>query len=181
MSESLQTTSFEDYLANEVRSPQRHELVGGRVYAMAGGTQRHELIKDAIYTHWRAGAIAGGCRPFTGRMLRVPDGSAYYPDVLVVCGKPAHELYEADASAIVEVTSPSTRATDRREKLAAYGRCPSVSMYVIVEPALRSVEVAKWQGGEVAWARLGPGDVLLSPYGDIEIDALYDEIDAIAT
>jgi hypothetical protein len=28
---------------------------------------------------------------------------------------------------------------------------------------------------------LGPGDVLANPFGDIEVDDLYDELDAIAS
>lgn len=181
MSESVRSVTFEEYLAFEVQADQRHEYVGGRIYARASGTERHELVKDAIYTRWRAGALAAGCRPFTGRMLRTPGGNAYYPDVLIVCGKPADALYENDATVIVEVTSPSTRGTDRREKLAAYASCPSIRFYAIIDPVFGSMEVATWEDGQVRWRSLGPGEVLTSPYGDIALDALYDEVDAIAT
>jgi Uma2 family endonuclease len=114
-------------------------------------------------------------------MLRAPNGNAYYPDVLVVCGKPAHELYEADAHTIAEVTSPSTRATDRREKLDAYSQCPSIRFYAIVDPVFRSINLATWRDGLPSWTALGPGDVLVSPLGDIEVDALYEELDSIAS
>jgi Uma2 family endonuclease len=40
---------------------------------------------------------------------------------------------------VVEVTSPGTRATDRREKLDTYRRIPSLSMYLIVEQRRRHV------------------------------------------
>jgi Uma2 family endonuclease len=56
MSESLRTTSLEEYLAAEQERDKRHELVSGRIYVMAGGTERHELMRDAIYSRWRAGA-----------------------------------------------------------------------------------------------------------------------------
>ena len=43
------------------------------------------------------------------------------------------------------------------------------------------MEVARWADGEISWSALGSGEVLMCPYGDIAIDDLYDEIDAIAT
>jgi Uma2 family endonuclease len=181
MSESIQTVTFAEYLALEQSGDQRHDFVGNRIYTMAGGTERHELMKDAIYSRWRAGALAAGCRPFTGRMLRTPSGNVYYPDVLVVCGRPADRLFENDATILVEVTSSSTREIDRREKLASYGQCPSIQMYAIVDPVFRSVELATWDRGTVQWTALGSGEVLMSPYGDIDLDDLYDEVDAIAT
>lgn len=34
--------SFESFLAGERQARRRHELVGGPVYVMAGGTERHD-------------------------------------------------------------------------------------------------------------------------------------------
>ncbi|MBV9282898.1 MAG: Uma2 family endonuclease [Chloroflexi bacterium] len=178
--EAIRVVSLEQYLEVERNGDQRHELVGGRAYAMAGGTERHELMTDAVYSRWRAGAFGAGCRAFAGRMLRVPSGSVYYPDVMVVCSKPPDELYENDAVIVVEVTSPSTRGLDRREKLAAYEQLPSIRSYAIVDPVFRRIEVASWPDGQLSWTALGSGQVLASPYGDIDVDHLYDEVDAIA-
>lgn len=53
--------SFDEYLDIEERSPIRHELVGGQLYAMTGATKRHNQvslrIRDAL-----AGALGNRCR-----------------------------------------------------------------------------------------------------------------------
>jgi hypothetical protein len=79
------------------------------------------------------------------------------------------------------VLSPTTRATDKREKLARYAGLPSIEAYVLVEPDIRRIEVARWPGGELQWDALGPGDTLDTPYGSWDLDAIYDVIDAVAT
>ncbi len=177
----IQVLSVADFVASEQSSEQRHELVGGRIYAMAGGTERHELLKDPLYMRWQSQAFGSGCRAFTGRMLLVPSGNMYYPDVLIVCARSPDPLFENDAVVIAEVSSPSTRGVDRREKVAAYAQLPSLRFYAVVDPLFRRVEVATWNDGEIAWSALGSGEVLMCPYGNIAIDDLYDEIDVIAT
>jgi Uma2 family endonuclease len=179
--EPIQVLSLAEFLASEQGGEQRHELVGGRIYDMAGGTERHELLKDAMYSRWRTQALGAGCRAFTARMLRVPSGNMYYPDVLIVCARSPDPLFENDAVVIVEVSSPSTRGVDRREKVAAYAPLPSLRFYAVVDPLFRRVEVATWNNGEISWSALGSGEVLMCPYGNIAIDDLYDEIDSIAT
>lgn len=41
--EELSAITFEEFLARERRSERRHEYVGGRVYLMDGGSERHDL------------------------------------------------------------------------------------------------------------------------------------------
>jgi Uma2 family endonuclease len=183
MTEAIAHISFKDFLAAETRSPVRHELVGGRVYAMAGGTERHDLTAQALWEALVPGARADGCRAFVGnRLLKTPSTATYYPDVMVVCGRAPDEHYETTATLIAEVLSPSTEGTDRREKAESYGRIDSLDTYVLVHPAFRRIEVAsRDEAGQWRWSALGPGDVWYSPYGDIDVDAFYDAIDAEAT
>jgi Uma2 family endonuclease len=54
---------------------------------------------------------------------------------------------------IVEVLSPSTEAIDRREKLAAYRRIPSVQEYVLIAQSERSVEIYRRQD-DLNWSYL---------------------------
>lgn len=181
MSEALATTSFEDFLAVERLGVQRHEWVGGLIYAMAGGTERHDAAVEALRDILGPGARAAGCRRFTGNRLVRTAAAAYYPDLLVVCGKAA-DHYETDAALIVEARSPSTADVDRREKAVAYQGLPGLGHYLIVDPYYRRIDVAT-RGGDRswAWATSGPGAVVLTPYGDIDVDDLYDEIDATST
>jgi Putative restriction endonuclease len=51
----------------------RHELVGGRVYAMSGGTGRHDLAAQLLYEMLVDEARTRRCRTFVGnRLLRTP-------------------------------------------------------------------------------------------------------------
>ena len=179
--EELPTVSFGEYLLNEQEAPRRHEFVGGRVYAMAGGSERHELAAMLVSDALRPGARAAGCRSFVAnRMLRAA-GSAYYPDFLIVCGPAEHRLYEADASLIVEILSASTQDHDRREKAMAFSSLTTLRHYLLVDPERTSVEVAQLTDGQWEWQKYGPGRVVVTTYGVLDLDQLYAALDAEAT
>jgi Uma2 family endonuclease len=183
VTEAIAFTPFETYLDNEQLADRRHELVGGRVYALAGGSERHDLAAGLIYEALASGARSGGCRPFTSnRLVRTRGGNAYYPDVMVACGPAAHRLYETDPALIVEVLSPSTGDLDRREKAVAYAESTSLGLLLLVEPGNRRIEAARPAGGRTpAWPVYGPGDVVSTAFGDIDVDILCDAVDQTAT
>ena len=143
----------EEYLAFEERSSIRHEYVAGEVYAMSGPTTRHNTISLNIHRHLHADARACGCRVFVEAVKLSVLDRVYYPDVIVACVKAADvDLTIDEPSMIVEVTSPSTRATDRREKLDAYMRIPSLRVYLIVEQRRKQVIAYARDAGE-EWQR----------------------------
>jgi Uma2 family endonuclease len=154
--------SLDEYLAMEEASPVKHEFVAGEVYAMSGVTLRHNLITLNIVRCLHGPARARRCSVLaTDVKLRVMD-RIYYPDVIVACGKAAEvELIIDEPSLIVEVTSPSTRVVDRREKLDAYLRIPSLRQYLIVDQRRKHVlsygrhEDGDWLRDEVE----GEGDI----------------------
>ena len=83
---------------------------------------------------------------------------------------------------MIEVLSPSTESTDRREKAESYARIESLQTYVLAHPLFRRLEIAtRDEDGAWRWQAVGPGDLWCGPYGDIDIDELYDAIDADAT
>ena len=59
MTEAIAVLSFEEFCDAEGRSDRRHELVGGRVYTLAGGSERHDLVAGLIY---EAVAVGHACR-----------------------------------------------------------------------------------------------------------------------
>lgn len=145
--------SFEEFCEAEGRGDRRHELVGGRVYAMAGGSERHDLIAGLLYEAMARNARTAGCRAFlANRLLRTMAGNAYYPDLMVVCGAAFHRLYEQDPTLVVDVLSRSTEDVDRREKAQAYATCTSLRQYVLVDPDHRRIEVASPVGETLTWA-----------------------------
>lgn len=138
-------TVFVDYLAMEEASALRHEYVGGYVHAMTGGSMRHNRIAGNIYSALLQRTAGSGCQAFINDMklhVRAAD-SVYYPDVFVHCGSGlAGDLRVVDdATLIVEVSSPSTAGTDRREKLIAYRLLPSLRSYWVVSQDERRVDV----------------------------------------
>ncbi len=177
---ALPEVTFEEFLAAEAGSEQRCEWVAGHVYAISGGSERHDLMAGLVYEALAPAARARGCRPFVqNRKVRL-DQAAYYPDVVVVCpgGPPPDRLFERDLSVVVEVLSPSTERTDRQEKAVAYAGAASFSAYVVVDPDRRWIEVGTpAPGGGLRWRVVDTGPV---PGVDLDADALYDALDRTA-
>lgn len=180
MSEAVHFWGFDDFVAAEQRATVRHELVGGRTYLMAGGTERHDVLVNAVSDALRPGARSLGCRTFSSnRLVRTRDDSGYYPDFLVTCRRAADSRFEADADLVVEVLSPSMVDRDRREKAIAYATLPSMQLLLLVDQDGRRIEVARFVGDRIAgWDAYGPGSVVLTPWGDLDVDALYEAADA---
>ncbi|HEX5436658.1 MAG TPA: Uma2 family endonuclease [Gemmatimonadaceae bacterium] len=143
--------SVEEYLRSEETSPVRREFVAGEVYAMSGGTLRHNQIALNIATRLFAAARGGPCRVYVNDVkLRIGD-DFYYPDLIVDCEQhTGAEVFVYHPCLVVEVLSPSTRRTDRREKLEAYRRVDSLRAYLMVEQDARRVE-RHWRDDRQAW------------------------------
>ncbi len=131
-----------EYVAFETRAATRHEYVDGRVYAMSGESRAHNQIALNVAARLRAAARGGPCRvAMEGVRLVVDARTHYYPDVMVACGpRPDDPLVEAAPCVLVEVLSPSTRRTDRREKGLAYRSLASLRTYLIVYQDRRRAE-----------------------------------------
>jgi Uma2 family endonuclease len=128
--------SVEEYLEFEEGSSVKHEYVDGMVYAQAGASDRHNRISGKIYRRLADTAEGTPCRVYMSDMrLFVSGNTFYYPDVMVACEPPETDnpTFRRDPCLIVEVTSPSTAQTDRREKLTAYRKLPTLRAYLIVE------------------------------------------------
>lgn len=170
-----------DYLASEEASPARHEYVGGQVFAMTGGTLRHNRIALNIATRLDAALAGTPCRVFASDVklhVQAAD-SVYYPDVFVHCGPALADTARvvADAGFVAEVLSESTAEIDRREKLAAYRRLAGLRTYWIVSQDERRVEVHARDGTGQWTAAAYTGDELLPPplpgVGALPLAALY--------
>jgi Uma2 family endonuclease len=182
MAEALAATTVEEFLAGESVAQQRHELVSGRVYALAGGSARHNALALLIYELIGPSARARGCRTQAfDRLLRTRNGNFYYPDLMVLCTPTTRDPYDTDPTMIVEVLSPSTQHIDRREKASLYAESSSLELLLLADQNIRRFEVARLREGQIqGWQAYGPGEFVATPYGDIEIDALYDLLDQVA-
>ena len=152
--EKVVSLSVEEYLAGELQSKERHEYLGGSVYAMAGASDTHNTISlnlaSALRTHLRGGP----CRVYMADLklrLQISDEDVfYYPDVMVACDPRDTDPYARRfPQVLIEVLSPDTEQTDRREKFLSYIQIETLEEYVLVAQDKMEVTVfrraQKWQ------------------------------------
>lgn len=126
----------EEYFVLEAQNEMRHEYLGGEIFAMAGATIPHNLIKGNIVAGLRPGVRQRGCRLYDESVrLAVQDDFHYtYPDIMVSCD-PADRrdpLLIRQPVLIVEVLSPSTADYDRSRKFNQYKKIASLRHYILV-------------------------------------------------
>ncbi len=170
--------SVEDYLDNEKTAEVKHEYVAGRVFAMVGVSRTHNLVAGNLYAMLRDHVESGPCQVFVADVkVRVEAVDAfYYPDVAVTCDPDdTDEYFLTRPCLIVEVLSPTTEATDRREKLLAYQTLPSLREYVLVDQREPHLEVFRREGSDWWRDTHAAGDrFTLSSVGlTLDVDAVY--------
>ncbi len=130
--------SPKEYLARERRSDFRSEFYRGEMFAMAGASWEHTLIKDNVAGEAGNQLKDGPCRVVTSDLrVKVNATGLYtYPDVVIVCDEPQFEDEVMDTllnpQVITEVLSDSTEKYDRGTKFAHYRQLPSVQQYVLI-------------------------------------------------
>ncbi|MDX2156798.1 MAG: Uma2 family endonuclease [Hyphomicrobiaceae bacterium] len=138
--------SEEEYLAFEHPAATRHELVGGVIYAMVGGTDRHNLIFGNIaLLHRDAPETSQVFTAQTKLRVALADEVDYVsPDVCVArVDDDRNRHYREQPCLIVEAISPSTEREDRRDKFLADARLPSLQEYVLVTQDAPQVEIMR--------------------------------------
>jgi Uma2 family endonuclease len=138
--------TYAEYLAYERDSALKHEFEDGQIFAMAGGSRRHNMIALRVGAALDAG-LTPGCFAFqSDKKVRVlATGRATYPDATMVCGRIEDDPDDPSRSVItnpvllVEVLSPWTEE-DRGNKWWHYQRIPSLQEYVLVSQTDQRVE-----------------------------------------
>lgn len=137
-----------DYLAEEMRATFKHEFVDGNMHALAGASERHNTIAGNLFAACHAARHGTQCRPFMGGMrLRLEGGNVYYyPDVMLVCNpQDTDPMFKPLPCLLAEVTSPRTDGVDRREKLTAYLKIPTLREYLIISQGSATVDLYQRQ------------------------------------
>ena len=162
------TYSESDYLAYEAQSPVRHEYIAGEIFAMTGASIRHNVIAGNLFAELRTHLKGTPCRALIeGVKLRLrKEQSYFYPDVMVTCEDRLQELDSQQQIVeaplvVIEILSPTTEATDRREKLRAYRTLPSLKEYLLVSQKQAQVEIYR-RRGDIGWDIITyePGDTV---------------------
>ena len=129
--------SAAEYLRIERAAAYRSEFYRGEMFAMAGGSPKHSLIKmnlsGSLWNRLR-------CHPCTaydsGLRIKCPTGLYTYPDASVMCEELEFDDERKDTvlnpTLIVEVLSKTTEAYDRGKKFDHYRTIPSLREYVLV-------------------------------------------------
>lgn len=146
--------SVKDYLEGEKVSRVRHEYIDGEVYAMAGTSKSHNRIIKNILRRLENHLEGGECEPFIVDIkVRVEKlNRFYYPDLVVVCGEDnENEYYAVKPKMIIEVLSPITSTTDRREKMFAYKEIEGLKEYILIEQNRMYAEIYRRRGGGDLW------------------------------
>jgi Uma2 family endonuclease len=170
-SQPLTVLTPEQYLAAERKATGRSEYLNGEVFAMAGASEQHSIIKINLTWSLNDQLRNGPCQVHDSDLrLRVAPAGDYlctYPDLSVVCGEPRFEDAHFDTllnpKMIVEILSPSTELFDRRTKAALYRKLDSLTEYLLIAQDRVHVE---------HYSRQPTGDWLLS-----ERDSLNDAVE----
>ncbi|MGH7453612.1 MAG: Uma2 family endonuclease [bacterium] len=128
--------SPEEYLALERAAEYKSQYFAGEIFAMAGGSPRHNLISGNVIRELGIQLKKHPCKvyPSDQRVKIGATGLYTYPDIVVVCGKEQydHEDTLINPILIVEVLSESTEGYDRGKKFEHYRRIPSLREFLLI-------------------------------------------------
>ena len=176
----------EEYLAFERKATTKNEYLNGQIVAMSGASFVHNFITMNIANQLYNQLRGGECQVATSDMrVKVTQTESYfYPDVVVVCGKPLSEDNTFDTllnpTVIVEMLSPSTETYDRGEKFAHYKRVESLKEYILVSQDRARVEhylrqESKWLQNE--FLKLDDVMPLISIECELPLQDIYTRIE----
>lgn len=145
--------TVEEYMELEKHSDVRHEFYEGGVFAMAGGTIRHNTITLNAAFALRQGLRGRKCKVVTESVqLAVREGQYYnYPDVAVTCTPTdlRAERTIREPVLLIEVLSKSTEGHDRTWKFNQYKQLPSLKHYLLVSQTTCSVEWYRREANDI--------------------------------
>jgi Uma2 family endonuclease len=108
------------------------------MFAMAGASNRHSLIKDNVARETGYQLKGGPCQVVTSdQRVKVDITGLYtYPDVVIYCDDARFEDNKSDTllnpRVLVEVLSDSTEKYDRGTKFGHYRQIPSLQEYILI-------------------------------------------------
>lgn len=169
--------SPEEYLAWERLQERKHEYFEGEVYAMAGGSPRHNYLCSRVNAAL-VGALGARCGVFTSdQRVRSRERRYVYPDVTVICAPPIieHDDVLANPTVIVEVLSSTTEQYDRGLKWDGYQLLASLTDYVLVSQERARIEHF-CRGADQHWiyTSANAGECIVLDNGAVlDVDAVF--------
>lgn len=149
--------SPEEYLDRERQAETKSEYFAGEIFAMAGGSEEHNVITVNLARELSSQLLERPCQVYGGDMKVRATAELYvYPDITVVCGERQFDDEKKDVllnpTLIVEVLSPTTEAWDRGGKFEQYRQRESLQEYVLLSQDRPHAErYARQSNGEWLW------------------------------
>lgn len=133
----------------------RAELIDGHIYYMAPPNRKHQEIAGELFGTIREyiRSNSGSCKPYIAPFavfLNADDINYVEPDISVICdpGKLNDKGCIGAPDWIIEIVSPSSRATDYNIKLFKY-RTAGVKEYWIVDPDKNRIMIYNFITGDM--------------------------------
>jgi Uma2 family endonuclease len=177
-----------EYLAWEREHVDKHEYHAGDVFAIAGGSPRHNWIAGNVQSVLKRRLDDRSFTFTSDQRIAFDDGRRYvYPDVSIVCGPIILQDGAADVvvnpTILIEVLSSTTEQYDRGLKWEGYQRLSSLTDYVLVaqhevriEHFLRAPDRGLARGLDRGWfyQAYGAGEAFTLGNGaQLDVDAIY--------
>ena len=127
-----------EYLEIERNAEFKSEFFNGEMFAMAGASYQHNIVKDSLVFELRLRLMGSSCRTSSSdQRVRIDASGLYvYPDIVIVCGDPEFSTHDPlsliNPRVIVEVLSESTQRYDRTTKFRHYAKLSSLQEYILV-------------------------------------------------
>lgn len=159
--------------------PEKHEYVGGEVFAMGSASRRQVTISGNLFAALDEALLGTPWRVYMADMeIEIAaKNSFFYPDVFVTCHPDDHraELAMHHPVLVAEVLSPSTAAYDHGDKFIAYRRLPSLKEYLLIDPDQQQLELFR-KGSDGLWVLhdFAPGQTL--PLASVEATISWERL-----
>jgi len=177
---------LDEYLTLERHSEYKSQFYRGEIFAMPGGTKRHNLMSANVIRVLGNQLINRPCRVYSGDMKLMIEatGLVTYPDAFVACEEERHYDQEEDVllnpTFLVEVLSPSTESYDRGKKAAHYRKIETLKEYVLIaQDRIEMVRFTRQSNGEWTLAEVDqPGQSLRLESIDcvLNVDEVYAKV-----
>ncbi|MGB0523931.1 MAG: Uma2 family endonuclease [Flammeovirgaceae bacterium] len=144
----------EEYLAFVEEQETKYEFVDGYILAMTGGSPNHSQIAMNAGVALSMALRNKDCIVFNSDLKLKAAQSYFFPDCMVICGKPALDERSKNVvtnpTLIVEVLSETTESYDRGQKFMHYRQLPFLQGYLLI--AQDRIHIDAFHKSDEGWA-----------------------------
>ncbi|MEI6179526.1 MAG: Uma2 family endonuclease [Chloroflexales bacterium] len=177
----------EEYLALERTSTTKHEYYSGRIYAMTGAKEPHNLINSNALAALHSQLRRKPCRIYASdmRVKVIKTGLNTYPNIVIICGQPQFTDSTRDTVinpvVVIEILSDSTERYDRGMKFQNYRTIDTLRDYILIAQDHHHIEHFSRQDGGLWVLQEAISDVddirILSIECTLNVQDVYEKVE----